>query len=37
MQLSVGTLFAAAVGPGMLLAATYIIYPKSGSCLFQKN
>jgi tripartite ATP-independent transporter DctM subunit len=26
MQLSVGTLFAAAVGPGMLLAATYIIY-----------
>lgn len=26
MQLSVGTLFAAAVGPGMLLAAVYIIY-----------
>lgn len=26
MQLSVGTLFAAAVGPGMLLAALYIIY-----------
>jgi tripartite ATP-independent transporter DctM subunit len=26
MQLSVGTLFAAAVGPGMLLAAAYIIY-----------
>lgn len=26
MQLSVGTLFAAAVGPGMLLAAVYIIF-----------
>ncbi|MGE0351546.1 TRAP transporter large permease [Hydrogenophaga sp.] len=26
MQLSVGTVFAAAVGPGMLLAAVYIIY-----------
>ncbi len=26
MQLSVGTLFAAAVGPGLLLAAVYIIY-----------
>lgn len=26
MQLSVGTLFAAAVGPGMLLAAVYIVY-----------
>jgi tripartite ATP-independent transporter DctM subunit len=26
MQLSVGTLFAAAVGPGMLLATVYIIY-----------
>jgi len=26
MQLSVGTLFAAAVGPGMMLAALYIIY-----------
>jgi tripartite ATP-independent transporter DctM subunit len=26
MQLSVGTLFAAAVGPGMMLAAVYIIY-----------
>jgi tripartite ATP-independent transporter DctM subunit len=26
MQLSVGTLFAAAVGPGMLLAAVYILY-----------
>ncbi len=26
MQLSVGTLFAAAVGPGMLLASVYIIY-----------
>lgn len=26
MQLSVGTLFAAAVGPGMLLSAVYIIY-----------
>lgn len=26
MQLSVGTLFAAAVGPGMLLAAIYILY-----------
>ena len=26
MQLSVGTLFAAAVGPGLLLAAIYIIY-----------
>jgi len=26
MQLSVGTLFAAAVGPGMLLAGVYIIY-----------
>jgi tripartite ATP-independent transporter DctM subunit len=26
MQLSVGTLFSAAVGPGMLLAAVYIIY-----------
>ncbi|MFN3494831.1 MAG: TRAP transporter large permease subunit, partial [Hydrogenophaga sp.] len=26
MQLSVGTLFAAAVGPGMLLAGVYIVY-----------
>jgi tripartite ATP-independent transporter DctM subunit len=26
MQLSVGTLFAAAVGPGMLLAAVYVVY-----------
>jgi tripartite ATP-independent transporter DctM subunit len=26
MQLSVGTLFAAAVGPGLLLAAVYIVY-----------
>ncbi len=26
MQLSVGTLFAAAVGPGMLLAAVYVLY-----------
>lgn len=26
MQLSVGTLFAAAVGPGMLLASVYIVY-----------
>ena len=26
MQLSVGTLFAAAVGPGMMLAALYIVY-----------
>jgi TRAP-type mannitol/chloroaromatic compound transport system permease large subunit len=26
MQLSVGTLFAAAVGPGLLLAAVYITF-----------